>query len=182
MSGQDIVQIGFYLVLLLIVVKPLGAYMAQVYSGGRTPLDRVFGPLERTLYRLAGVDGAAEVTWKQYSFALLAFNGVGFLALYLVLRLQGLLPFNPQGFPGVEPHTALNIAASFVTNTNWQNYGGETTLSYLSQMVGLTTQNFVSAAMGMAVLAALARGIARRGVETIGNFWVDLPRPTPPHM
>ncbi|MEZ5394161.1 MAG: potassium-transporting ATPase subunit KdpA [Bryobacterales bacterium] len=103
MSGQDIVQIGFYLVLLLVAVKPLGAYMARVYSGARTPLDRVLGPLERGLYRLAGVDGAAEMTWKQYALALLAFNGVGFLALYLILRLQGLLPLNPQGFGGVEP-------------------------------------------------------------------------------
>ncbi|MEZ5364223.1 MAG: potassium-transporting ATPase subunit KdpA [Bryobacterales bacterium] len=108
MSGQDIVQIGFYLVLLLVAVEPLGAYMARVYSGARTPLDRVLGPLERGLYRLAGVDGAAEMTWKQYALALLAFNGVGFLALYLDLRLQGLLPLNPQGFGGVEPHTALN--------------------------------------------------------------------------
>ncbi|MBI1355871.1 MAG: potassium-transporting ATPase subunit KdpA [Acidobacteria bacterium] len=178
MSGQDFAQIGFYLLVLLAAVKPLGAYAARVYSDGNPPFDWVLGPVERIIYRAGGVTAKAEMTWKQYAFALLAFNGAGFLALYFSLRLQGLLPFNPRGFVGIEPHRAFNITASFVTNTNWQNYGGETTLSYFSQMVGLTVQNFVSAATGMAVLAALARGIARRGTEMIGNFWVDLTRTT----
>jgi K+-transporting ATPase ATPase A chain len=178
MSGSDLAQIAFYLSILLLVVKPLGAFMARVYSNGGTPLDWLLRPVERLLYRFAGIDSEAEMSWKQYALALLSFNGISFLVLYLVLRLQRLLPLNPEGFGSVGPDTAFNIAASFATNTNWQNYGGETTLSYLTQMVGLTVQNFVSAATGMAVLAALARGIARRGVETIGNFWADLTRST----
>jgi K+-transporting ATPase ATPase A chain len=174
--GLGAAQIVLYLLVVLILVKPLGTYMARVYSGERTPLDRLIGPIERLLYRLAGVNPQQEMDWKSYALAMLLFNGLGFLALYLMLRLQHLLPFNPEGFTGVEAHTALNIAISFVTNTNWQNYGGETTLSYLPQMLGLTVQNFVSAATGMAVLVALIRGLLRQSAQAIGNFWVDLTR------
>jgi K+-transporting ATPase ATPase A chain len=136
------------------------------------------GPFERAFYRLSRVESGVEMTWQQYGLALLAFNSAGILLVYLLLRLQHLLPLNPQGFGPVGPDTAFNIAVSFATNTNWQNYGGETTLSYLVQTVGLTVQNFVSAATGMAVLAALARGIVRKNADTIGNFWVDLVRGT----
>jgi K+-transporting ATPase ATPase A chain len=172
MSGIDLLQIAAYLAVLLICVKPLGAYMAAVYEG-RTNWAR-----EQWLYRLAGVDANAMMTWKAYAGAFLIFNALGLLAVYALLRLQHLLPWNPQGFSGLAPHTAFNIAVSFATNTNWQNYGGETTLSYLTQMAGLTVQNFVSAASGMGVLAALARGIASRSTDKIGNFWVDLVRST----
>jgi K+-transporting ATPase ATPase A chain len=178
MNGAALLQIGFFLIVLLLLVKPLGIYMARVYAGNRGPLDFVLGPVERAFYRLSGVDPVLEMSWKQYALALLAFNAIGFFFLYFVLRLQHLLPLNPQGFGPVDPDAAFNIAVSFVTNTNWQNYSGETTLGYLIQMLGLTVQNFVSAAMGMAVLAALARGIARKNAETIGNFWVDLVRTT----
>ncbi len=186
--GIGLAQIGLYLLVLLILVKPLGMYMARVYSGQRTPLDRLIGPVERLIYRLAGVNPQEEMDWKSYALALLLFNGLGFLALYLMLRLQYLLPLNPQHFAGVEAHTALNIAISFATNTNWQNYGGETTLGYLPQMLGLTVQNFVSAAMGMAVLAAMIRALVRTPpfippasggeIGGVGNFWVDLTRTT----
>lgn len=198
--GIGLAQIGLYLLVLLILVKPLGLYMARVYSGERTPLDRLVGPVERLIYRLAGVNPQEEMDWKSYALALLLFNGLGFLALYLMLRLQYLLPLNPQHFAGVEAHTALNIAISFAANTNWQNYGGEITLGYLPQMLGLTVQNFVSAAMGMAVLVALIRGLVRtppfippasggeiggvippasgREIGGVGNFWVDLTRTT----
>jgi K+-transporting ATPase ATPase A chain len=141
-------------------------------------MERVFGWLERGIYRVARIDPKEEMGWRQYALAALLFNAVGFLAVYCILRLQGLLPFNPQGFPGVTPDLAFNTAASFASNTNWQSYGGETTLSYLSQMLALSVQNFVSAASGMAVLVALIRGIARRTTETIGNFWFDLVRST----
>ena len=178
MNNPALLQILFFLAVLLLLVKPLGSYMARVYSAGKTPFSRALDPVERVVYRLAGVDPAAEMSWPQYAWALLAFNASGFLLLYLLLRFQHLLPLNPQGFGPVRPDTAFNIAVSFATNTNWQNYGGETTLSYLVDIVGLTVQNFVSAAMGMAVLAALARGIVRRNAATIGNFWVDLVRTT----
>jgi len=176
--NAGLIQIVIYLIVLLILVKPLGTYMARVYSGQSTWLERLLGPVERLLYRLAGVNLQEEMDWKQYALALLLFNGLGFLALYGLLRLQSLLPLNPAHLGAVGPDTALNIAISFATNTNWQNYGGETTLGYLVQMLGLTTQNFVSAAMGMAVLAALIRGLARHSAQVIGNFWVDLTRTT----
>ncbi len=172
MSGNDLLQISAYLAVLLICIKPLGSYMAGVYEG-RTNWAR-----EQWLYRLAGVDVNAFMTWKSYAGAFLIFNALGLLVVYALLRLQYLLPGNPQGFSAVEPHTAFNIAVSFATNTNWQNYGGETTLSYLTQMVGLTVQNFASAASGLAVLAALARGLASRSTDKIGNFWVDMLRST----
>lgn len=178
MNGMALAQIAFFLSVLLLLVKPLGSYMAVVYLGRSSSLEPLLGPLERTFYKLSGVDPETEMSWKQYALALLGFNALGFLFLYLLLRLQHLLPLNPRAFGPVGADTAFNIAVSFTTNTNWQNYGGETTLGYLAQMIGLTVQNFVSAAMGMAVLAALARGIVRKNADTIGNFWVDLVRTT----
>ena len=178
MTANGALQIGLYLVVLLALVKPLGAYMARVYEGRPIGLDRVFGWLERLIYRLAGVRPDAEMGWKTYAAAMLIFNFVGLLAVYLLQRVQGLLPLNPQGFGPVSADSAFNTAVSFATNTNWQGYGGETTMSYLTQMLALTVQNFVSAAAGMATLVALVRGFARRSAQTIGNFWVDLVRTT----
>jgi K+-transporting ATPase ATPase A chain len=178
MTPNGFIQIGFYLLVLLALVKPLGWYMARVYEGKPIGLDRVLGPLERLLYRLCGVKPCEEMGWKTYAVAMLLFNLFGLLAVYFLQRLQHLLPLNPQGLPAVSPDLSFNTAVSFATNTNWQNYGGETTLSYLTQMLGLTVQNFVSAASGMAVLVALIRGLARRSAQTIGNFWVDLTRST----
>jgi K+-transporting ATPase ATPase A chain len=176
-------QIGVYFAVLLALVKPLGAYMARVYEGGKTGLEPALGRLERLLYRLCGVrsDGGAgwqEMNWKTYAIAMLAFNGVGLVAVYLLQRFQGVLPLNPANLGAVSPDSAFNTAVSFATNTNWQGYGGESTMSYLTQALGLCVQNFVSAASGMAVLAALVRGFARSRAETIGNFWVDLVRST----
>ena len=178
MSAWSGVQLGLYLAVLLLIVKPLGAFMARVYSGQRTFLDPLLGPVERLLYRAAGVRPSDEMDWKTYTLALLIFNLLGFLVVYALQRLQGVLPLNPQGLGAVSPDLAFNTAASFATNTNWQSYSGEITLSYLTQMFGLTVQNFVSAATGMAVLAALARGFARHSASTIGNFWADLTRGT----
>ena len=176
MTINGLVQIGLYFVVLLALVKPLGWYMARVYEGQPCGIDRVVGPLERFLYRLCGVRQTEEMNWKTYAVAMLLFNAAGLFALYAYQRLQVFFPLNPQGFGAVAPDLAFNTAASFVTNTNWQAYGGETTLSYLTQVLGLTVQNFVSAATGMAILVALIRGLARRTAETIGNFWVDLIR------
>ena len=178
MTANDWIQLGLYFVVLVALVKPLGWYMARVYQGQPCGLDRVFGGLERIIYRLAGVDPKHEMGWRQYAVAVLLFNALGFLAVYALLRLQGWLPLNPQDLPAVSPDLSFNTATSFATNTNWQSYGGESTLSYLSQMLGLGVQNFVSAATGMAVLIALVRGLARRSSSTIGNFWVDLTRST----
>ncbi|MCC7087499.1 MAG: potassium-transporting ATPase subunit KdpA [Pirellulales bacterium] len=179
MTSQVWIQLILFFAVLALLVKPLGWYMARVYQGEPCyGLERLFGRLERVIYRLAGIDSKVEMSWRRYLTAVLAFNAIGFLAVYAILRLQGLLPLNPQHFTGVTPGLAFNTASSFVTNTNWQSYGGETTLSYLSQMLGLTVQNFVSAASGMAVLVALIRGIARRTAQTIGNFWFDLVRST----
>jgi potassium-transporting ATPase potassium-binding subunit len=171
-------QLAVFVVVLVALVKPLGAFMARVYEGRPCGLDRALGWLERLTYRLAAVDPKAEMTWRTYAVATLLFNAVGFVAVYLLLRLQAVLPLNPQDQPACSPDLAFNTAASFATNTNWQSYGGESTLGYLAQMLGLTVQNFVSAATGMAVLVALIRGIARRSAATIGNFWVDLTRTT----
>ena len=171
--------IGVDLVALLALAKPLGAYMARVYEGRPTWLGRVLGPFERLIYRLAGVPPEDEMDWKRYALAMLLFNAAGLLLVYALQRLQALLPLNPQDLPAVPPDLAFNTAVSFATNTNWQGYGGETTLSYLTQMLGLTVQNFVSAATGMAVLvAADPRLRARAAATTIGNFWVDLTRST----
>ena len=178
MTAPDIAFLVVCVVLLVAVAKPLGLYMAAVYEGHRTWLHPVLGPLERGIYRASGIRGESEQTWKQYLIAVLLFNLAGLLLLYGILRFQGHLPLNPQDLPGVKPSLAFNTAVSFMTNTNWQSYGGETTMSYLSQMVGLTFQNFVSAAVGMAVLVALIRGLARHSATTLGNFWVDLVRST----
>jgi K+-transporting ATPase ATPase A chain len=178
MTLNGSLQVGLYFVILLALVKPLGWYMARVYEGQACGLDRVVGPVERLLYRLCGVRPTEEMDWKTYAVAMLVFNAMGLVALYLLQRLQGLLPLNPAGLGAVMADLAFNTAASFATNTNWQAYGGETTLSYLTQMLGLTVQNFVSAATGMAILVALIRGLARQSAQTIGNFWVDLVRST----
>src|SRR3989449_2785071 len=178
MTLNGSIQLGLYLIVLLALAKPLGGFMARVYMGQPSGLDRVLGPLERLIYRLCGVRAEEEMGWKTYAIAMLLFNLFGFLAVYALQRLQGGLPLNPQGFGAVTPDASFNTAVSFATNTNWQGYGGETTMSYLTQMVGLTVQNFASAASGMAVLVALIRGFARRSAETIGNFWVDLTRTT----
>jgi K+-transporting ATPase ATPase A chain len=172
------IQIGLYLVVLLALVKPLGSFMARVYQGERTFLDPVMRPVERLVYRLGGVRPEAEMGWKTYAVAMLLFNGLGLLVLYVLQRVQGWLPLNPQGLGAVSPDSSFNTAASFASNTNWQGYGGETTMSYLTQMLGMTVQNFVSAATGMAVLIALIRGLARHSARTLGNFWVDLTRTT----
>jgi potassium-transporting ATPase potassium-binding subunit len=178
MTGNGYLQIAFYLAALVALARPLGGYMARVYEGKPCGLDRVLGPLERLIYRLTGARPATGMSWTTYAGAMLAFQTVGFLAVYLLQRTQQLLPLNPEGLPAIAPRMAFNTAVSFVTNTNWQSYGGETALSYLTQMLALTVQNFVSAASGMAVLAAMARGFARRGTEGIGNFWSDLTRTT----
>jgi K+-transporting ATPase ATPase A chain len=169
------------LVALVVVTAPiLGRYMARVYGDDDRPApgDRFFGAVERPIYRLCGVDPRSEQRWTTYAYSVLGFSLVSFLVLYAILRLQESLPFNPVDLPGVGEHLSFNTAVSFMTNTNWQSYGGETTLSHLSQMVGLTVQNFGSAAAGMAVMAALIRGLARRRASSIGNFWVDLTRTT----
>lgn len=171
-------EIVAFLVVLAAAVKPLGAYMARVYEGRPCGLDRVLRPVERALYRIAGVRTDEEMTWRRYAAALLLFNLLGLLAVYALQRLQSALPLNPQQLADVAPDLAFNTAVSFATNTNWQAYSGESTLSYLTQMLGLAVQNFLSAAAGMAVLVALARGFARNSAQTIGNFWVDLTRGT----
>ncbi len=178
MTPNGLLQIGLYLVVLTLLAKPLGTFMARVYEGQSTPLDRVVGPVERFCYRLFGIRPDQEMDWKIYTVAVLLFSVIGALSLYALQRLQGILPFNPQGLAAVSPDSSFNTAISFTTNTNWQGYSGEVTMSYLTQMVGLTFHNFVSAAAGMAVLVALIRGLARRNAETIGNFWVDLTRTT----
>ncbi|MEO8505873.1 MAG: potassium-transporting ATPase subunit KdpA [Acidobacteriota bacterium] len=178
MTANGWIQLAFYLAALIGLSVPLGAYMARVYKGRPCGLDRALGPLERLLYRVSGVRADEEMTWKTYALAMLLFNFVGLLAVYALHRLQGALPFNPEHLPSVSAHGAFNTAVSFATNTNWQDYGGESTLSYLTQMLGLTVQNFVSAAAGMACLVALIRAFARRQVNTIGNFWVDMFRST----
>ncbi len=172
------VQIILYLVVLMGLAKPLGSYMAKVYQGDRLFLDRVLGPVERFIYRLSGINAEEDMNWKTYAFAVLTFNILGLLAVYAIQRLQGVLPLNPQALGAVTPDSSWNTAVSFSSNTNWQGYGGEVTMSYFSQMLGLTTQNFVSAATGMAVLVALIRGIVRHTTKGIGNFWVDLTRST----
>ncbi len=176
MRGIDLLQFGIYLLLLLACTPLLGGYMARVYAGEPHLLSRVLGPLERLLYRACGVDTNSEQHWTSYALGLLAFNVVGLVLLYAILRLQHLLPLNPQDLGPMSPHLAFNTAISFVTNTNWQSYGGETTLSYFSQMIGLTVQNFVSAATGMAAAIALARGLARHNANSLGNFFVDTTR------
>lgn len=178
MTTFGILQIVLYLVVLIVLVKPLGTFMARVYQGQHTFLDPVVRPVERVFYRLCGISPEQEMDWKTYTFAMLIFNFLGLALVYLIQRTEGFLPLNPAGMAAVAPDGAYNTAVSFATNTNWQDYGGETTLSYFTQMVALTTQNFVSAATGMAVLIAIIRGFVRHNAQTIGNFWVDLTRST----
>ena len=178
MSMSGVMQIVIFLIVLAALVKPLGQYMAKVYLGERTLLSPVLGPIERGLYRLSGIDASAESSWKRYAAALLLVNFIGFVVVYLLQRLQGVLPLNPQEFAGVGAESSFNTAVSFASNTNWQGYGGESTMSYLTQMLGLNVQNFLSAASGMAVLIALIRGFARRQASSVGNFYVDLIRST----
>jgi len=178
MTTNAILQVFVFFVVLLALAKPLGWYMARVYEGKPFGLDRLLGPVERALYRLCGVRPADEMDWKRYGAAMLLFNAAGLVFLYGLQRLQSLLPLNPSNLGEVAPDLAFNTAVSFVTNTNWQGYAGETTISYLIQMLGLTVQNFVSAATGMAVLVALIRGLSRSTSTTLGNFWNDLVRST----
>jgi K+-transporting ATPase ATPase A chain len=172
------VQIATYFLLILVCAKPLGLFMARVFEGERTFLSPVLGPVERGIYRICRVNEAEEQHWTTYTIAMLVFSIVGFVSLYALQRLQAVLPFNPQHMGALSTDLSFNTAISFVTNTNWQGYGGETTMSYLTQMVGLTVQNFVSAATGIALAIALIRGFARRSAKSVGNFWVDLTRCT----
>ncbi|MBX9410070.1 potassium-transporting ATPase subunit KdpA [Pseudomonas baetica] len=178
MEGYDYALIFAFLALVLVPAPFLGRFYYKVMEGQRTFLSPFLHPVERMCYRLSGVDEKVEQSWQKYTLALLAFNLAGFLLLWLMLMLQGYLPLNGQNFPGMEWSLAFNTAVSFVANTNWQAYSGEASLSYLSQMVGLAVQNFVSAATGLAVLVALSRGIGRRSLNVIGNFWVDMTRAT----
>jgi K+-transporting ATPase ATPase A chain len=172
------IQIIFYIVVLILLAKPLGSFMAKVYQGKHTFLDRMVGPVERFTYRIAGIHPEDDMNWKTYAITVLLFNMFGLLAVYALQRLQAIMPLNPQELGAVAPDSSWNTAVSFATNTNWQGYGGEVTMSYLTQMLGMTVQNFVSAATGMAVLAALIRGIVRQTAKGVGNFWVDLTRST----
>ncbi|POR43976.1 potassium-transporting ATPase subunit KdpA [Methylobacterium sp. V23] len=172
------IQVALFCATVLALVRPLGGYMTRVFKGERTLLSPMLGPIETGLYRLAGIDTRSEQSWLGYGLAMLTFHALGFAALYGLLRLQDVLPLNPAGQAAVAPDLAFNTAASFVTNTNWQNYGGESTLSYLSQMLGLTHQNFLSAATGIALALALVRGFSRASARTVGSFWVDLTRCT----
>jgi len=169
-------QIAFFALAIFLVTPPLGRFMTRVYNRERTFLDPVFRPLERLIYRLTGVDERREMRWTEYAAAMLIFSVVSMLVLYLIQRIQAWLPWNPQGMANVAPDVAFNTAASFTTNTNWQSYGGETTMSYLTQMAGLAYHNFVSAAVGMALAIAFIRGIAQKEKDALGNFWVDLVR------
>ncbi|MFZ3328246.1 MAG: potassium-transporting ATPase subunit KdpA, partial [Methylocella sp.] len=176
MTPNGFVQIALFCAVVVLLVKPFGYYMTRVFSGGRTFLSLPLRPLERAIYALSGVKEDEEQDWKSYGLAMLTFSLAGFLVLYALQRLQAVLPFNPQHLDAVSPDLAFNTSVSFVTNTNWQSYTPETTMSYLTQMAGLTVHNFVSAATGIALAIALVRGFARRSARTIGNFWVDMTR------
>jgi potassium-transporting ATPase potassium-binding subunit len=178
MTANGIFQLTLYVVVLLLLAKPLGAFMARVYEGRPCGLDGTLGWLERLIYKVSGIRPREEMGWKTYAATMLLFNLAGILVVYRLQRVQGILPLNPAGLGAVSPDSSFNTAVSFATNTNWQGYAGESTMSYLTQMLGLTVQNFLSAATGMAVLVALIRGFARRSAQTIGNFWVDLTRTT----
>ena len=178
MTPNGWIQIALFCAIILALTPLLGGYMTRVFAGERTFLSPVLRPVEGALYGLAGVDPKREQTWLGYTLAMLVFHVGGFLILYAILRLQDLLPLNPQEMAAVPPDLSLNTAISFLTNTNWQNYGGESTLSYLAQMLGLTHQNFLSAATGIALAVALIRGFSRASAQTVGNFWVDVTRCT----
>ncbi len=178
MTANGYLQVGVFLLLVLALAKPMGWYMARIYEGKNAWLNRLGAPLERLIYRLGGVSSEHEMRWTEYAMAMLVFNFLGVLLLYAIQRLQGYLPLNPQQFGAVGADSAFNTATSFVTNTNWQGYSGETTMSYLTQMTGLAVQNFLSAATGLCVAVALIRGFARHTAATLGNFWADLTRST----
>lgn len=178
MTANGLLQIALFCVLVILLTKPTGAFMTRIFAGESTFLSPVLRPVERVIYRLSGINHREDQHWTVYALSMLLFNGAGFALLYAMLRLQDLLPLNPQGFGPVASDLSFNTAISFVTNTNWQNYAGETTMSYLTQMAGLTVQNFVSAATGIALAVALIRGFARKSAAGIGNFWVDLTRCT----
>ncbi len=178
MTINALLQIGLYLALTLLAVKPLGAYMAAVFSETPNRVLRIGAPIERVLHRLGGVDAGEDMSWRRYAVAMLVFNVAGLLFVYVLQRVQQWLPLNPQGFGAVSADSAMNSAISFATNTNWQGYGGESTMSYLTDMLALAVQNFLSCATGMAVLIALVRGFVRRNAHGVGNFWVDMTRAT----
>ena len=178
MTGNALIQIGLYVLVLLLLTKPMGIWLTRVMQGDATWYTKPLRPLERGLYRLFGIDASEEMGWKHYAIALVLFNTLGVLAVYALQRLQVWLPLNPQRMANLTPDLSFNTAVSFVTNTNWQAYGGESTMGYLTQMAGLTVQNFLSAATGIVVVIALIRGFARKSAKTIGNFWVDLTRVT----
>src|SRR5271163_1295454 len=176
MTANGWFQIGLFLLIVFGLTKPMGVFMSHVFDGGKTFLDPLLRPLERLLYRLTGVDEKREMRWTEYAIAMLLFSGVSMVLLYLIERFQVWLPWNPQHWVNVPPDLAFNTAASFTTNTNWQAYSGETTMSYFTQMAGLAYHNFMSAAVGIALAIAFIRGIARRQMNTLGNFWVDFVR------
>src|SRR5271155_2414 len=176
MTANGWLQFLLFIVVLVVLMQPLGLYMARVFEGERTFLDRLLKPIERLIFRLSGVKADTEMNWREYTAAMLLFSFVSLLLTYVIERVQHILPWNPQGLAGVEPALAWNTAASFTTNTNWQAYVPETTMSYFTQMAGLAYHNFLSAAVGIAVAIALVRGVARRQSQTIGNFWVDATR------
>ena len=178
MNANSTLQIIVYIGTVLILAKPLGNYMASIYEDEPAGLNRLLAPVEAWLYRLSGVQPKQEMLWTDYATAMLIFNLLGVLTVFALQSLQASLPFNPQHLANVSPDSAFNTAVSFATNTDWQGYSGETTLCYFTQMLGLTVQNFLSAATGMATLVALIRGFARRNTDLIGNFWVDLTRST----
>ncbi|HVN48235.1 MAG TPA: potassium-transporting ATPase subunit KdpA, partial [Bacteroidota bacterium] len=177
-TTSEIVQLVLYCIILLLLTPMLGKLMAKIFSGERTFLTPIFGWLEKIMYKLSGIDPEKEMNWKTYAIALMVFNIFGFAIVFILQLVQSSLPFNPQQLQNVSWHLALNTAVSFATNTNWQSYSGETTLGYAVQMFGLTVQNFVSAATGIAVMLAMTRGIARKTTHDIGNFWTDLVRST----
>ena len=178
MSLSGLLEIAVTLLAVVVAARPIGAYMADVFDNRRTFLTPILGSIERAFYRAAGVKAKDEQEWDVYAISMVLFGGACMLGLYAILRLQAWLPLNPQGFPGVPPDLAFNIAVSFVTNANWQAYGGETTLSHLSQMVGLTANNFLDSAAAIAVAVALIRALSRNEWTTIGNFWLDVTRAT----
>ena len=178
MTTFDFFQVVLYLAVLLVLIKPVGSYMALAFSETPNRVTRFGGGVERLLYRIAGVHADEQMGWRRYAIAMLTFNLVGMLAVYVLQRTQQWLPLNPQHFAAVTPDSAINTAISFITNTNWQGYGGESTMSYLTQMLGLAVQNFLSAATGIAVLLAVVRGFTRRSANSVGNFWVDMTRST----
>jgi len=178
MIGQDVIQLVLYFGLLIIATPILGTYMARLFTGKSTPLTRILAPVENGIYRLGGITPTEEQDWRKYAVAMMVFNIIGFVVVFTLQMLQGGLPLNPANVPSTTPHLAFNTATSFMTNTNWQSYGGETTMSYLTQMLGLAVQNFLSAATGIAVMVALARGLANKSSKILGNFWSDIVKST----